>query len=542
MASKAFLGSNAHRNAVKSLYHHLIRGSRKLKDTRIPLTAFDGNNKSLSKERDKYNYDPSSYAKCISYEIYYHIKEAFLEVNNRKLSPNILLDKMTKGIELTSFLKGALSGKHTDWNRILLLLIDYRRDKFYRQEWKAEYKQDEEAFDKYIFKDNQMALSKKKDKIARMNQKNNKYKGGLIKRIKNELKESTSNSAYIVRRFLKNSQLNQKLPVPNLLPYTVTGAKIPEHASTKLSLTVPGSTKSLAIEEAYDLDIIEGIIKPSIEYDINKYHYVDNLKTIVQEKGPFKVQINITEAGPTSIPFIRLPYPRLNKMRDVALDIKYLMRRIRLKTVWNSQPGDNSLSEPKFADGSFSVRGSKGFTKDERIHPRYYYEDLAINEGIWESMIAQLEGKNNVNVDEIVNSYLVCLDVSSKVLDDNVNHYFQKYKALRSPRSPLIKEQRELQQSMNHHYDEQLNKYKKLIEALRDKNIVKHSEIINTDFQMKTYGSYLEKEDSKFITKLKKGIPELERRGMGKKLGDYLDDFNYHNFKLGEKFGKRFKF
>ena len=238
-----------------------------------------------------------------------------------------------------------------------------------------------------------------------------------------------------------------------------------------------------------------------------------------------------------------MPYPRLNHLKEVALDIKKMMRLVRLKTVWNASGNDANITEPQFSDGSYSVRGSKGFGENERLHPKIYYDLLAQGEGLWEYLIdASLKNDDTKDVASYVNEWSKALEDATNCINEELTSYYQKYNKLKSSKSPLLQEQKILQHQMNVHYNEQLKRYMHIIKLIEDNKVFKHSEIVNSDTVTKSYDEYLIENDSKRTKKNQRGIPSLERIGMGKHLGDYLDDVGYHNFKLGVNFDKKLKF
>lgn len=329
-------------------------------------------------------------------------------------------------------------------------------------------------------------------------------------------------------------------------------------------VVIPHSTKHRVIMDAYDMEYIDAIIKPDLEYDINKYHHLDGLSDIVNKKGPYKVQVRQCQAGIMPVPIISLPYAMPENRQEIAVDIKKLVRLSRIKAVWESGPG-TAMTEPLFKDGSYAVRGSRGFSDLERMFPRRYYEKLAAQEASWELLMDKLEAKtalkeeqvvlkesptakpSNVTWDSIEKEYLaewqLPLNVSSASIDAEIRLYWNKYSTRTGKTGhPLLTRQQELQAKMNEHYDRQVVRLKNLLETLAQDNVFKHCELVNFQNPVtKRYGQYI-KEDESRTERNKKGVPDTERAGMGKKLGDYLDEAGHHSFRWGMVFDKKFRF
>lgn len=546
MQSASLVQSFAHRYAIITLYRSLIRHTNRLSTLEIAKTNEECS-KDFKTELFKANIDRKLYVKLLKSELFYIIQVEFRNKDRGKINnPNNLRERIIAGLELQNNLEN-IKDNETAGLKLIERLVKYRQQKHLEQTWRAEYLKDPVEIDKSRNKDKPTLLLKqiesrsKKSQLPLRGFKNLKQKD-KENRIKMELIRCEENTQKLLRRYLKKLQTNHEIPIPHLLPYTPESALLPVHESVSTSISIPGSTSKSSIAYAYDQEYIDAIIKPEMEFDINKYHYLENLQSIVNEKGPFKVQIQITEAGPIPVPYIRMPYPRLKQLKEVALDIKKMMRLVRLKTVWNALE-DTNITEPKFADGSYSVRGSKGFGEDERLHPKIYYDLLAQGEGLWEYLInASLKNDTSRDVASYINEWSEALEDATDSINEELTSYYQKYNKLKSSKSPLLYEQKILQHQMNVHYNEQLDRYTHILKLIEDNKVFKHSEIVNSDTVTKSYEEYLIENDSKKTKKSQKGMPSLERIGMGKHLGDYLDDVGYHNFKLGVNFDNKLKF
>lgn len=547
MQSASFIQSFAHKHSIITLYRSLIRHTNRL--STLEITQSDEEcSKDVQTELFKANIDRKLYVRLLKSELFYIIQDEFRVNHKEKINnPNKLRERIVAGLELQNDLENIKDGE-VSGVKLIEKLVEYRQQKQREQNWKAEYLKDPGEIDKSRNKDKPTLLLKQIESRSKKPQLPlRRYKGLTQKdkenRIKMELIRCEENTQKLLRRYLKKLQTNHEIPIPHLLPYTPESALLPIEESVSTSISIPGSTRKSSIAYAYDQEYIDAIIKPEMEFDINKCHYLENLQSIVNEKGPFKVQIQITEAGPIPVPYIRMPYPRLNHLKEVALDIKKMMRLVRLKTVWNASGNDANITEPQFSDGSYSVRGSKGFGENERLHPKIYYDLLAQGEGLWEYLIdASLKNDDTKDVASYVNEWSKALEDATNCINEELTSYYQKYNKLKSSKSPLLQEQKILQHQMNVHYNEQLNRYMHIIKLIEDNKVFKHSEIVNSDTVTKSYDEYLIENDSKTTKKNQRGMPSLERIGMGKHLGDYLDDVGYHNFKLGVNFDKKLRF
>ncbi|KSA03305.1 uncharacterized protein AC631_00943 [Debaryomyces fabryi] len=391
MQSASFIQSFAHKHSIITLYRSLIRHTNRL--STLEITQSDEEcSKDVQTELFKANIDRKLYVRLLKSELFYIIQDEFRVNHKEKINnPNKLRERIVAGLELQNDLENIKDGE-VSGVKLIEKLVEYRQQKQREQNWKAEYLKDPGEIDKSRNKDKPTLLLKQIESRSKKPQLPlRRFKGLTQKdkenRIKMELIRCEENTQKLLRRYLKKLQTNHEIPIPHLLPYTPESALLPIEESVSTSISIPGSTRKSSIAYAYDQEYIDAIIKPEMEFDINKCHYLENLQSIVNEKGPFKVQIQITEAGPIPVPYIRMPYPRLNHLKEVALDIKKMMRLVRLKTVWNASGNDANITEPQFSDGSYSVRGSKGFGENERLHPKIYYDLLAQGEGLWEYLI-----------------------------------------------------------------------------------------------------------------------------------------------------------
>lgn len=512
----------SHRHATLSLYRSIVRRVGRLQKVTIP--EISNNNSKIELELARMHTDPKSYGKLLCLEVKYSAKEGFQRFSSLKRAASVR-GKVQYAVEIHDLLHQLISsgGSPQAWNAFLEQLIDYRARSFEDQKWRAE---NIRLRDKLL--PTKYAKDPRKQKHVKLMLDRSKPRKLVPQTYAERQKESHKHSAKLLRRYLKTLQLHNEIPLPHLLPYTPIEQNYTP-STPSASVMVPGSTKENALRSAYDQDYIESIVIPGLEDKINRHHYLEDLRKIVDERGPFKVQINITNAGPMPIPYIRMPYRRLKPMKEVAMDIKKLMSLMRISTVWNMDELSKSSPESPDKDGSYAIKGSKGFGPEERMFPKAYYSEIAEHEALYEHMLRTQMGKKS-SFGDIFASWTEYLEVTSAVLHEQVNEYFKKYRQLRSSRSPLLKQQRELQQAQFEHFDRQVQKYNAVVGALNEDQVFGHS-FVNSNLVNTTFDDYHGE-----------SFPHLERVGMGKRLADYLQENGHHFFKWGMKFDKRFRF
>ena len=540
----------SHRDSSVSLYRDLLRQSSRLRNLSFPKLTPNCATHEVQKEFEKAQLDPKLYMKHLKFELIYIIREEF-RIKRKTIQNNAVRfrNKLIKGIELKECLETLANNRTAeDFSKILGMVLEHRRQVHSQQTRKTQLLMFDQELDckggnkpPRVFR-GETSRSKKASTVNRnFNRLPQKDK---LERIKLEFNQCGFNGQSLLRRYLKKLQCSHKIPIPSLLPYTksIGNCALPELNS----LVYSGSTTTSSIWAAYDMEYLESILKPSLEYDINFHYYLEKLKTVVEKKGPFRAKINVTQAGIVPIPYIETPFPRLDVMKEIALDIKKLMRLIKVLSVWHSLPYDTTITERHNRDGSFSVKWSKGFGTDERMYPRYRYEQLARDEFLWELLLEAYEKHlfKGLEIEKLEeNPWLEYVESTSHQLQSAVNSYYQKYNQMRRRNSKLFTDQKDLQHQMNVHFDDLLMSYNNLARHLKGLGICKHSEIVNSsDLVNKTYFSYLSDNDKIIPRKKRQGMPLIERLGMGKKLGDYLDEYGFHSYKWGMKFDKKLNF
>ncbi|CAH2350393.1 hypothetical protein CLIB1423_01S09076 [[Candida] railenensis] len=563
MHSAAIVHNVGHRQGVLSLYRSLLRNINKIQNGsfQYPLSQSMPNSFPMSQEIKKYNLNSELYLKYMQSELRRSIQ---LEFRSKKKSEqqdiNKIRDKIESGIELDSVLE-ALNTNKVDNIRpfydLLSIVISFRNIKINEQHWRAEYLQDPEAIDSERKKEMSPLQAKRFDTIKQREKsikQNSKsisklhHERDKLKRVREERKQSHLNSLRVLQRYFKKLQGYHLIPNPSLLPYTPEEIDIVDVEHSPM-------VKEKTLMEAYDWEYIEAIIKPGLAYDINFHHYYENYKHIVEKKGPYKVHIRTTEAGPLPMPYLELPFPRLAEMKQIALDIKRSLKLFRLKMVWEvTQQTMSQITEPKFKDGSFNVKGSKGFRTgprtdgdEERVFPKSHYEKWCKWEADWEYSMELERGGDRSGSSRafFVSQWMESLDISSQYLDRELAFYFTHYKDLvKDPNSQIYQDQKKYQEIMDQHYDNLLKTYRAMSKELVKSKLFKHGELVNGNSigNDKTFKDLVSVEDSRSRHSKVGGIPELERIGMKMQLGDYLSKYGLKNFQWGYKFDKKFKF
>lgn len=531
----ALLGSR-HRHATVLLYRSILRGAVRLKKTSLPKFTSNGE---IQHELQKMQIDPKLYRQYLSLEVKYTARDEFraaCELHKASLLRNRIEYASNISEQLT--LVNQSNGDERTWKAFLQLLIEHRKRAFRKQEWRAEnIERKEELMAANSALTSRLMRKRRARELARIRARKAREKkehSNKLKLLKNE-----KYSAHLLRRYLKTLQLRKDIPLPHLLPYTPIDHQYTTNTPSA-SIIIPGSTKKSAISAAYDSEYIESIVIPGLEYDINQHHYLEDLRKIVEEKGPFKVQINYTSAGLMPMPYIRMPYRRQRAMKKIAMDIKKLMLAMRINSIWKIADSKTPTLEVMLKDGSYAVKGSNGFGEDERMFPRHYYHDLAKWEDFYEQVLTKQMKKLLKNAstprhdprpeDKI--PWTAFIEETTVALQEEVNIFFRKYRYLKSKTSPLLTNQQVLQKRQLEHFDSQVQNFAAIVELLNRDRVFKHLELVNSREVQTTYKDY-NGED---------GVPHTERVGMGMQLADYLQERGYRFFKWGMKFDKRFKF
>lgn len=480
----------------------------------------------MAAEWQKMQLNPDTYRRFLSAEMLMVTKDGFHVCQNIR---NMLAAR--EALEIAADMDEELSkinseqGDEKTWKRFLRLVDKYRARNFQQQQWRAQNMAKAEELLR--------ARLNKMPSILAKQRRSSYVETQKLARIRDENRPKDAYAAHVLRRYLKYLQLQNKIPVPQRLPYTPMDPAYTESAPPA-GKVLPGSTKMSAISSGYDQEYIESIVVPGLEYDINWHHHMASLRSIVEEKGPYKVKIQSTSAGPRTIPYIRMPFNRPEPMKLLAMLIKKSMTMLRMERLLRWESGDEE-TEVKNSDGTYSIRGSKGFGPDERMRKGSscsYDSQLDVT---YEHILTLQQGFRS-NLPQLLKWSRDWVSDAIQAMERQRYRLGLSIRRLVTKGSPLFDDQAKLQQQQFEHYIRQTNRYNTIVRQLNQDRVFKHSELVN--------GSTVEPENVGYSTKYnsKTGTPRLERVGMGKALGDYLEQNGYHYFKWGMKFDKRFRF
>lgn len=546
-----------HQKLLRALYRQLIRNLRKIR----PLVPEVDLSKNRNYELAKASKNPQLYGEYLRTELKYRMDEEFRKkyprINERTLYSSLLIGERLNAL-LESVIEASKKGSdrkavQNSWNGIIQILVDHRQREHEKNRWKLAYFLNKEEIDQRRDKDSDPLTVRRQYSRKRSTESQTDIKVISLreqqKALKNAMAEASANSAFVVRNYLKKLQLEGRIPNPYKLPYVPASLSRQMADMPRDDILIPGSTKSIVLDAAYDSQYIETIIKPEVEFKINQVHHMEKIEKNIDD-GPYKVKIRNTNAGVMTAHFLRLPFTRASQMREMALDIKKLMRAVRKQFVWNLQPSKGmSVPERKFGEG-YGVRDSGGYSSAEIMFPREYYEKLVVKEAQWEALI-EIEETKTVHGEDILKEQGVAerlqkrarasllawkqpLIDATNAVDDEVQHYYTKYKI--GKHSPIWAEQEHFQQLMDEKYDETVVRYAQLLARLEKDRVFPHSEL----YRVSVVEENTKAESKK--AKKRKDCPEVDRRGLGKHLGDYLEEHGFKAYLLGYKFRKRFGF
>lgn len=527
-----------------SLYRGIIRGIAKLKKY-IPVIELRlGIDPNLHNELTKAQINPQLYGNYLLEEIRFLTKEAF---NKRLTNKNrtIIYNRVTKGADLIELLKH-INGKDAEhWTRLIKYLVDFRSEKLRQSLWGKDFDKNRDQIEQGLLKD--MPSIKARRISSEMNRRKARVKhtpfdslssGARTKHYKIEAETSEINASKVMKAHLKRLQRLGMIPNPFKLPYVTSLESFLLMNQPDQKYGIPGSGKSSIIRKAYDEDIINTIMAAEVEHRINEKHFLGRISNVVNKRGPAKVKIVVTNAGAMPASYLRTPRPKHKFMKAMAISIKRLMRCIRKQYIWGlTEATENAVSEAKHGEG-YSVTGSKGYSFEEIMFPREYYEKLAVDESIWEFLMekeAQKESgpdSRTFLLDRILKSWSESLDIASASIDKEMLLYFEKHRAITSK---LRKKREQVQRSANMYHETVVKKYRKILTLIEKENVFLHSDLYNVKKTPQiTYKRGL-KADTK--SKDKWGLPLSEK--LGYTLGDYLVSVGLKGFRMGNNFKKR---
>lgn len=485
---------NDHKLAVCQLYRALLRKTNQLASIPASINKF---------------------------ELKYNIQERF---RSNYGSTFQISEQILKGITLNEALSLALGGY---WDDLKQFIDIQRKEVFLYQKRRADYLTNKEKIEESAKK---TARGKVKRNLLARSRRKTKYYAPDLRMPDSEqqfIKDGLANAKYqgdtVLKQFLHELQSLKKIPDPKLLPYS---PELIFTAGDNLNFDhIIRGTSSKSLEN-FDQDILKAIVIPAMEYDINKL-YLDQLKSDLDNKGPYKATVHEALAGTVPVPYIMQPTKKKIGREEIAKLIKKQIFFRRMINIWESQT--HLTEENKQKDGSYPIKGSHGFGPEELVYPREYYQELYDAEEMYEILlqihINEMNGKPSDPLDLEQFSWSESLDIASNYLRDAYKQVIQDSKM------DLKELQDHLQKSFNNHYDEQVEKYERLITNLQKHNVFKHSEIVSPP------GSR-----SIFDVAAKRSIdffPKEEVFGKGKTLGEFMAESGFKHYKHGYKLTKR---
>lgn len=536
-----------HGALLRSLYRDLLRGL--FKTERLPIKLTPSVDPSIQLELEKAVLDPTLYQELLISELRYYIKDRFRTKIRSSVGLYINLGRGDGLVEQFRNLQADPLQPEL-WHQVIKSLVQLRDDLFKQQKWKDFYLRNQKKVDeqrrkllpvRVLRRLNSQGSERRTRQLFLSLKANEKYKA-----YKRALKESKDDAGFVLRNYLKKLQLEGRIPNPYKLPYvsetmTLESLNLPDPSKLQ-----PGSTRASVIEQAYDKDYIKAVIEPEVEYLINK-SFLDEIDEQISIKGPKKARIKGTSAGVMTAHFLGPPYDDHQTMKTIALDIKKLTRLFKLRHVWNMSSADKvaQAHEKKVGDG-FAVKGSGGFSDDEVIYTREYYQKLADAEADWEALTEEIRDSTSLGkippLDKkrqlLRSQWSQPLDIATDFINQELRKVCAKYKLLEK----IYDRQKEVQAALNTEFEERAQRYSKLLKVLNEDDVLMHSEIVNFSNPVNSgYDSALE-DDFARSEKSKRGILEIERLGMGMKLGDYLAKFKFRFYQMGRFYRERFKF
>lgn len=535
-----------HVGVIRSLYRSLLRTGVALKRRNLPLIDNKQYDQDVCDDIEAAKIDSTRYRKYLHHEIMYYIHHDF---RNEVRTEKELYERIQLGSNVHRTLyEFAFNNDDSMFIEVLRHINDYRlrEQRSCNRISQRFHEADKVLFDGKIPKS---AQNKFAFPVRKFQQLTNTERE---KRIHQELKQSNNNKNELVRRYLKHLQMKNVIPIPSLLPYNHN--PLPD-TKIKLSSKIHNSTAMKTLRLSYNKKYIDSILLPELEFDINYNQNLDKILKRINEKGPFPVKIRQTQAGPITIPYLKLPHSDLKSMRQMALDIKKLTQLYNLILIWEENGNNASLLLTKNSDNTYPIGWFREYGRNARMISRTYYEQLTDMESYWEYLIdkAMIQGKDNQgecfthnhvkqDLQRIRHSYQASwkepITISSDYLNNRYQKYYKKYN--KAYMKTLIERQKAQQARLNLRYNDMINRYNNLIKALETHNISKHSDIVHslpgTSF---SHNKYLIKDDDS-IKKFRQGMPLTKASTKRKTLSDYMEEHGFTSFKVGMRYKGKF--
>lgn len=518
------------------LYKFLIKSTKNLRDFAFSETLLEKQTDyAIQKEIKLLKLSRVDYFSFLQYEIQYYVKKEFQKTTSKQ---NDVL-RFLQGIEIEKEIRKCTK-EFEMAIKFYKLLFWYRKLMLAEQQWKFEF---------FNLK------SKCNGKASGLRSKSPGYvpmtEKTLLKHkeirdlrafktlewsqqndiLKLQLKKSVRRANDFLKRKLKKDQIFGVVPLPHTLPYTDIQVRQDLRNLVNSKYFFDGSTLSKATYQAYDMDYVNSIIKPSIEHVVNEKRF-NHLIDIINVQGPFKTKIKENFSSGVAVPYLLLPFKKVSERKELAIFIKKLKLYTLVNTIWN---------EPEKAqliilnnDGSYPVKGGVGSYMVTYLHPKQFYLDLAYFEAVWDDLVFKELNKNTVGVSVFKSSlsqWTEFIDITTQYLKNELQNLNNEIRFLRSYRSPLLARAKSLQLSSNKIYDNNISNFKKIANLLKKNNFVLHSEIANQELDSRKFSEIL---SNSRVPRKFKGLPDKEIFALGKTLASYLLDHGQKSYRFGE--------
>lgn len=505
-----------HKRAVLSLYRDLLRKSHRLRkvDPSSSTTLSILSSKDLS---------------IIAMELQVGAYESFRQLY---YSTYCITKALLKGIQLSDLLENVLVGKKVndlrDW------IKEYHSDIWAWQKRRAEYLKNEKEIElEKIRQVRGKGASMMNSRIRKRYPFPDTTNMSANEVVKVKQEYASRYTEEFLRIVINRLQCDGKLPNPHLLPYTPETLLADGDAYD--SRHVIRGTKPEVIDQAYDREYLETIIMPSLEFEMNDM-ILNKLNYVVNEKGPPHAVVSEVSSGRSKTPYIRTPLAHQVGRKHLAWLIKEQILRHRLKLIWGASPGPLT-SENLQKDGSFPVKGSGGFSDEEYIKPKYFYQSLGEQEEMYELFLeCEKQYNNEMDTTTRYTESKLQLDLAqfdwTSILNE-VTHI------LNADCSKITKESNmdmralhdKVQKECYKVYDDYANRYKNILNDVKQLAIFKHCELVTPKVEPTSQEESLVQPFTKFSLE--------DRVGRGVTLGDVLKKNGHSYFTWGHQVKKR---
>lgn len=383
---------------------------------------------------------------------------------------------------------------------------------------------EEKRIDTLRGRESKLAMSRKRSKV-KLKESDLLIDQDVDDFIAKGLKIASKNGQSLILRYLNQLQYAGKISNPHLLPYTpetlqTNGDQYDSHHVIK------GLTQKI-IDQSFDKEYIESIIIPSLVFDLNDMK-MDEIATIVNEKGPYQATAKENKSGTVPLPYLLSPFKHKPGRKKLAYLIRQQVLWSRIKKIWETT---HELEEENMSrDGSYPVSGSRGFGAEELMKPRQYYEKLCECEELFE-LFCEIEQRklDGRDLNEVIDldqfNWTEHLDIVSNEIATKYDTVLQESKL------DLSELQKSLQQRFDEGYEDKVERFTNLLHQLKAFNVFKHSEIVTPA------NSTVLRNDLQSVSLDK--FPTEERVGRGKTLGEFLKSHDFPYFEFGNELRKK---